>query len=830
MDIKTHLKACQQAIRDGHLSEAEAHCRAALDIDPDSPSALNLIGILHRRAGRLADAERAMARALDLAPDNAALTRNLGLVELSRGKTEQAMEHLRRAVSLQPDVVEGHLGLARACARLGLLEEALRHFSRARSLAPDSPEIPLRMGRLLLRAGQPGAAAESFGASLALKASPEALTGLAEAAVARGAHAEAESLCRQALALDAGHADAMAALAAALFAGHRPDEARQVCEDTLARDPGHVAALGQLARIQRALGDWSAAEETYRCARALSPTRPDLVAGHARVLIALGQDRPGWDLLDSLAEPTNAPHAPSCPRWNGEAIDGRTLLLTAASAAEAIQFCRYASPLQRLGARVIVRAPVGVLDIIATAHGVAGVERHDRPGRTRCDFHCPVTALPRLAEQASDGVPTETPYLRVPDKAPPSFIGGFDNVNVGIAWRSDRGDPACSLPLHLIEPAMRMHGVRFHALQQPGDDDEAALLKQCEVGVASDAQSDLVATAASLASLDLLITADTAVAHLAAALGRPTWLLSHFDIDWIWQARGQVTPWYPTMRIFRQRAYDDWLAVTGQLVIELARLVGGELALPHPSEGDEVRPNTDFPAAPARMRHPGHPGTVRRPTPLGSLEFALADQDETRALDLYGECCRSRTQILERLLHRGDTVFIGGAGFGGLALALARRVGESGRVIAWEPDETERARLARNRETTRLPQVEILDALAANATDSDGTGQPKLLIIDLARVDEPTLARLAPRVDAARTLIYLLNAGRGSRWLAAIGYRALPHRPLLFVPDNPAGVTRNVFGDRRAADLLGCPLALTREVSALVRDLLDVPEAPSETG
>lgn len=826
MDCTSFLHQCQQAIRDGRLADAEAHCRAALALLPESPSALNLMGVLHRRAGRLADAEATLARALALAPQNAALNRNLGLVELSRGKVDPALEHLRTALRLQPESVEGHLGLARACARTGRDEEALLHFSEARALAPEDAEIPLRMGRLLLRLGQYGAARESFEASRALKASAEALAGLAEIALACGVTDEAEALCHLALTVSPGHVDALVVLSTTLFEAGRPHEALVACEDALARAPGHPAALARLARVQRALGHFDAAEETHRCARAMAPLDLRQIEAHAHTLIAMGRTREGWDLLDE-AQPDDTGFG--CSRWAGQPLDGKTLLLHTHDARDALQFCRYAVALMRLGARVIARAPAAVLPLLETVEGIAGLERQDAPARVRADLHCPMQALPRLPEFESDGLPDEVPYLQVPAHAPPSFIGGFDAINVGLAWRSDRSS-AHHVPLQLVEPAMRMHGLRFHALMRPTDEDEARLLKQCEVGAIAAGGDDLAALAAAISSLDLIVTADSVIAHLAGALGRPVWLLAHFDADWRWQSRAEASPWYPTLRLFRQRSHGDWLAVTGQLVIELARLVGGEVVLPHLPDQGVLRPNVDFPAQSERMRRTRHADFDERSARHGHLCYPRAAHPASQSIALYGEYLQQRVDLLARLLQRGDTALVGGAAFGPLAIALARRVGPQGRVLAWESDAAQRRLLERNCQSNRLTQVSLLDIpdddpeRTAERLDTLDLDRLRLLVMDLERLDHGTLRAASALVERLQPLVYLLNAGKAADWLQELGYRHQSCTPRLFSPANHAGVGRNVFGDAAAADLLGVPADAATDI-ALTAGRLQAAEA-----
>ncbi|MCB1915125.1 MAG: tetratricopeptide repeat protein [Rhodocyclaceae bacterium] len=810
MDFEAQLKLCQQAIRDDQFDAARAYCRAALGINPNDPAALNLLGVMHRRAGRLADAEATLRRALALAPASAALHRNLGLVELARGKSDAALGHLRAALARQPESASAHASLARGCARVGLFDEALLHFGEACALEPHNADHRLRQGRVLLRMGRIGDAEEAFSRCRAIEAGPAALSGLARVAMARREVRAAEAYCRLALVIDPGHVDALATLAVALNARGSAEDATEACERALARDPSHTDALAQLALAQRRLGLLDAADESHRCARALAPDDARQQAEHGRTLVAMGREAEGWALMDGGR---GDGRTPDCPRWRGEDLRGKTLLLHTACSIDAIQFGRYAEVLAHLGAQVVVRAPVEVVRLLATVPGVAATERSDRPGRSHVDLHCPMHALPKLTAAPERHPPPRGPYLRLPPDLPPRFIGGFDALDVGIAWRDERGCPGSDVPLALLEPALRMHGVRFHALQRAVDDGERAILGAC--GVRSEPSADdILSAAAVIDGLDLVIAADNLLAHVAAAMGRPVWLLSHVGGDWRWQHGRPGNAWYPTLRHFWQRGRGDWLTVSGHLVIELARLVGGESRLTKAASDDNASPE-EHAAEPSRIAPTEQTGQAWRPVRSGRLHCPLGQLSAGLAIDLYGEFCSAREEVLSRVLQRGDTMVLGGAGFGALVPALATRLGPIGLLHAFEDEPAMRALLADSCRVNGWSQVRLHPRrLAALQAHDAGTATIdalhlttlRLLVIDLARQDVSALDGATDTIRRCRPVIYLLNAGDHADILDRFDYRGWVHRPNLFNADNFAGVQRNLFGRRFARDVLALPI------------------------
>ena len=808
MDIESQLKLCQQAIRDEQFDAARAYCRAALGINPDDPSALNLQGVMHRRAGRLADAEATLRRALAIAPDSAALHRNLGLVQLARGNNDEALAHLRTALDRQPESAAAHASLARGGARAGLFEEALLHFEEARLLEPGNADHPLRQGRVLLRIGRIGDAEVALARSRSVDASPAALSALAEVAVARSELREAEALCRLALVRDPNHADARATLAAVHNARGRADDAVEACEHALAREPAHAEAMAQLALAQRNLGLLDAADESHRCTRALAPTDLRHRVEHARTLIAMGREREGWALMD---HGRGDDRTPACARWRGEALQARTLLLHTQSTLDAIQFVRYAVLLTGLGATVVVRAPAAVVRLLATAPGVAGTERGDRPSRVVADFHCPMHALPKLASELGRRPPPHVSYIRVPHDLPPQFIGGFDALDIGIAWRDEDSHAGNELPLALLQPALRMHGVRFHALQYPRNADEERILDDCAV-LPGPVAGELVSTAAIIDGLDLVISADNTVAHLAAAMGRPVWLLDAVAASWRWQRGSEGSIWYPTLRHFWQRTPGDWIAVTGLLVIELARLICGELRLPK-APGAEIADPDSHVADPARIAPQAVDRRAWRPVRSGRLYCPLGEQPAGLAIDLYGEFCAAREEVLGRVLQRGDTMVHAGAGFGALAAALVSRIGPIGQLHAFEADPAMCALLDESCTANGWSQVvchpHTLGSIQRPGTmtiDALELTNLRLLVVDLARQDVSCLAGASATIRRCRPVIYLLNAGDNADIVQGFDYRGWVHRPNLFSADNFAGIQRNVFGRRCARDVLALPI------------------------
>jgi Flp pilus assembly protein TadD len=416
----------------------------------------------------------------------------------------------------------------------------------------------------------------------------------------RGRLEEAVASYREAVRLEPGHAEACNNLGVALHSLRRNDEALDALRRALAIAPDYAEAHNNLGNALRERGELVAAEACYRRALEFKPDyaearhnlgnafksqgrlaealayydralaiRPDMAPIHlsrALVWLEMGDFERGWPEYEwRLKCPQFAiPRLPQ-PRWDGRPLDGRTILLYADHGlGDAIQFIRYAPMVKERGGRVIVVCRAPLARLLATCDGVDLVVVEGAP-IPDCDVHAPLMSLPGIFGTGASSLPADVPYLSAdPDSiaARAADLALSDDLRIGIAWQGNPGhirDRARSFRLERFEPVARQPGVQLHSLQKGhGSEQIAELAGRFPVVDLGERLDDLMDTAAAMMNLDLVISADTALAHLAGALGVPVWVALPFEADWRWMSGRDDSPWYPTMRLFRQHRWGDW--------------------------------------------------------------------------------------------------------------------------------------------------------------------------------------------------------------------------------------------------------------------------------
>jgi tetratricopeptide (TPR) repeat protein len=368
-------------------------------------------------------------------------------------------------------------------------------------------------------------------------------------------------------------------LGLALAAGEREQEAIAAFRAALALKAGHAVAWNNLGLALQSVNDVDGAIGAFRRAIAL---RPDFEHAHWNLALALlldGQYAEGWREYESrfaLSELGKDRHAFAGPAWDGSAPAGKTLLLyTEQGLGDALQFARFVAPLARAGARCIVYCPPALAPLLATAPGVAQTVSDPAP-LPHYDAHLPLLSLPRLLGTTIDAIPADVPYIAVaPERraaARKLLEASPQRLNVGIVWTGNPANPSNrtrSVPLDALDPLFDVEGIDWHSLQQgraAADFTPAARKARLRPLPADWA---LVDTAALIAELDLVITMCTSIAHLSGALGRPRWTMLACAADWRWLQDRADSPWYPTMRLFRQPHPRDWNTVAQSIAFEL---------------------------------------------------------------------------------------------------------------------------------------------------------------------------------------------------------------------------------------------------------------------
>jgi tetratricopeptide (TPR) repeat protein len=563
----------------GDLAEAEASHRRAAEAKPDHPDAHNHLGVALFRQQRTAEAIECYRRAIALKPTHAEAHNNLGTALQALGKIEEAVESHRRAVAAKPDYVEGYNNLALALNRLGRGTEAAASLRRAIEVRPSYAAGLVNLGNLLRDQGDFDAAIDLYRRAIAVEPGLiDAHTGLAFALQQRGRLADAAESYRRALELKPDQADALCNLGALLNGFDRHEEAAESYRRVLADNPEHVAALCNMGVALMARNEIEGAVQCYRRAIAVSPDFADAHWNLSLAQLVEGDFANGWRGYEwRLRTKRHSSRGFEQPIWNGGPLDGQTILLHREQGlGDTIQFMRYAPLVAARGARVILEVQPPLARLAASLKGAAEIVA---AGTTlpQFDLHCPLLSLPDRFGTALATIPAAVPYLTPDPEAVErwrSKLGDGARLKVGIAWAGNRlhkNDRSRSVAIERLLPILEIPGIRWISLQAGERAGDLARLPIGVVADLSDQLGDFRDTAAVIANLDLVIAVDTAVVHLAGALGRPVWGMLAFAPDWRWLLDREDSPWYPSLRLFRQARPGDWDSVLVQIRRALAQ-------------------------------------------------------------------------------------------------------------------------------------------------------------------------------------------------------------------------------------------------------------------
>jgi Flp pilus assembly protein TadD len=574
------------AFRRGRYEEACEAIGAAVALRPDVALYRGNLGRARAAAGRLEEAEEALGAAIACEPGHADFHYDLGLVRARRGRTEEAVACYRAAIAREPAHAEAHNNLGSALASLGRRDEAEASYRAAIGHDPGLAEAEANLGGLLCRIARWDEAEAALRRALELAPDfPEALNSLGTALMARRAFGEAEACLRRALALAPDYAEAYNNLGALLHAMGRFDEAEAALGKALGLRPEYAEAMTNLGNALVALGRLGEAETTLRAALRLRPGEAETEYSLGVALLAGGRLREGWAGFERRWERRGAEaRALPAPAWNGEELGGRVLLVHAEQGlGDTIQFCRF---LPTLGAgRVILEAPRPLVRLLS---GLGGAARVIARGEAlpRFDVYCPLMSLPRRLETALETIPTRVPYLAADGAAVARWaerLLSFAGLKIGLVWAGNpefAADSRRSIDPRLLTPLLQVPGATFISLQH--GERAPALPIPGWMGEVEDFSD----TAALLSALDLVIAVDTAVVHLAGALGKPVWLLNRFDTCWRWLRGRPDSPWYPTLRQFRQARPGDWESVISAVRWALQKAVTHGDRMRFPDSGE----------------------------------------------------------------------------------------------------------------------------------------------------------------------------------------------------------------------------------------------------
>jgi len=553
--VAAHLGLGNALAVQGRFEDALKRYEQALSLRPRLPEAEFAAGFVLARLGRTKEAETRYRRALVERPDFAAAWMNLGSLLREQGREFYAEAALLRAVELRPDLVAGWINLAMLQRERRRPAEAETHLLRAFQLDPELVETHIAWCQFRASEKDLAGAWGWLRRALARDAvQPEAVNMKGILLHTEGRYAEAVEAFEQAEAL--GHNAAASNRGNSLLDMGRMSEALAAHESAVERDPAHPGARYNLALTRLRLGDWE-------------------------------RGWPGYEARWHFREVHRSPRVFSRPRWQGEALDGRRILLHAEQGlGDTIQFCRYATLVAARGSRVILQVQPPVERLLQSLAIVRSGQAEVAPlGKKPPEFEleCPLLSLPAVFATMIETVPWPGAYLgadpALADQKRVSFPNfrslhpGDRPLRVGLAWAGNpryKADAQRSMELKTLLPLLRTRGVTWISLQKgPAAEQLSATNETALIWDGSSEDEDLAETASTIATLDLVITTDTCIAHLAGAMAKPVWILLPHLSDWRWMQDVEISPWYPTARLLRQQTPGDWKVVVDSVLRQL---------------------------------------------------------------------------------------------------------------------------------------------------------------------------------------------------------------------------------------------------------------------
>jgi tetratricopeptide (TPR) repeat protein len=588
----------------GDFARAESLYRQCLDCDPREAHAWHLLGLLMTQTGRVESGIETIDRALALDPDYLDALNSRGNACQALERFEDALQSYDRALAVKPDFVDALINRGNTLVALKRYAAALDSFDRALEKRSDHAEAWNNRGVALRELKRIDEALVCYDRALALKPNyGDALVNRGNALNRLKRFEESLACYDGAMALAPDNVDLHIGRGEALTKLKRWDDALASFDRSLAIVPNYVEVYSNravtymdmrrfdeaLASLDRALevdpdyaGAWNNRgealrkmkrfEEAFACfdkALALQPDFGDAALNRALAKLLTGDFVAGWPAYEARwrsTDPLYRAFRSPLPEWRGQEIAGRRIVVFEEQGnGDTLQFCRYLTLLEARGADVVFLCRPSLVALMRTRKGSA------RPMSAfpaePFDYQCPLLSLPLAFGTTLETIPSGAPYLgadpaRVAKWRARLGEGGF---KIGVAWEGSAFGTRLgkSFPLARLEGLSRLPGVRLVSLQKNQGAEQLAALPQGmtveTLGEDFDAGPDaFLDTAAVMQSLDLIVSTDTSVPHLAAALGRPTWVALPYDADWRWLVDRPDTPWYPTMRLFRQSAWDQW--------------------------------------------------------------------------------------------------------------------------------------------------------------------------------------------------------------------------------------------------------------------------------
>jgi tetratricopeptide (TPR) repeat protein len=568
------------------ITDAISSYRKALHLKPDMAEAHYNIGNSYHRLSRYEEAIRCYQKALELKPDLVEAYYNLANTFMDQGDLDAAVSHYQRALVLEPAFANAHFNLGIAYFEHGQWDQALAAYQKALTFKPDWAEIYYNMGLAHYMQKKLDRAVACYQKAIELKpVFPEAHNNLGSVLQDQKKHGAAIACFLKVLDLKPDDADALYNMGKSFHELGRYSEAIACYQKALRINPGHHKACNNIAKTYQDQCKIQKAALWFKKALQIKPDYVEARFNLATVHLLTENFKEGWKGYEWRFRrrewKRTYPHRYRQPRWTGENFAGKRLLVHSEQGlGDILQFVRYLPKVKARGGTVVFETRKALMDLFKNLPGMDDMVMFapDRQPSTEFDLYVPLASLPRIFETTLENIPAEVPYLFADQEKIVRWQERLseNGLRVGLVWAGTDTDPRRACHLKWLKTLSDIPGVYLYGLQKgiAAEQIEVEGLPQgMRMTNLGQEFEDFTDTAAVVENLDLIVSIDTSVAHLAGAMGKPVWLMLPYAADWRWFLNRDDSPWYPTMRLFRQPGFGDWQSVGRHITAELKNFV-----------------------------------------------------------------------------------------------------------------------------------------------------------------------------------------------------------------------------------------------------------------
>lgn len=570
---------CQLLLQNGQSNHAKAILGKGIARYPEVADFHAYLGNLYAAENDNDQAIQCFLKALSIQPDHAPVYNNMGLSLQAKGNFDAALECYNKAIFLQPNYAEAYCNLGLVLQSQGKLNEAIASCQKALVLNPVLVAAHNNLGLCLHAQGRLNEAIDCYQTALTLSPdSVEAHNNLGRVLISQSKLEEAVKSCQKAIMLKPDHASAYFNLGNAYQNQGKLDAAIESYQKALLFKPDDADTYSNLGSVFHSLGQYDNALASYAASLQLQPGHAAAHTNESFICLLLGNFELGWQKHEWRWQTNGKKEWRNFkqPLWLGkESLRGKTILLHAEQGlGDTIQFCRYAKLVAAKGAIVVLEIQSGLESLLSGLEGVCQIVVNGEP-LPAFDYHCPLLSLPLAFDTRLDTIPVQVPYLASNPARVDVWrarLGEKTNRRVGLVWSGNAAqgnDRNRSIPLNRLVKLVSDQA-HFVSLQKEiREGDKLILYGRQDIACFEDDLVDFSETAALISNMDLVISVCTSVAHLAGAMGKPVWLLLAFNADWRWLVDRSDTPWYPSVRLFRQTRIGDWDSVVSTVADEV---------------------------------------------------------------------------------------------------------------------------------------------------------------------------------------------------------------------------------------------------------------------